>query len=248
MEEQRSTNEQSEQSKLDRAKERFDKNIERCRTMYRHTMTTNMVIKHVFEKKREDVGEDEFGDLLPVEKLVGLRDDILRSTVVFAHAAFDDFIRCILRHRALSMGRDILQAVQDRPNRGSQARKVRFDLVELWEDHRDKSVKQLVVETVEAWVAYRSINNVDELAYTLGLLSIDVGELMNDHSSALDMLFKRRHNIVHRADIESFDSDEAEPMTQEEHGRLTDSIGQLVAFADGVMKAAKKDGGVAEKY
>jgi hypothetical protein len=125
----------------------------------------------------------------------GARADILRTIVVFLHATFEDVLRTMARQRIAAAKSQILDKI---PLVGT-GRAEKFHLGAL-NAHRGKTVDQLIHESVENYLdreSFGSCNDVDEVLTQMGLDTSPFKPLYAD----LDQMMKRRHRIVHEADL-----------------------------------------------
>jgi len=138
------------------------------------------------------------------EKLA-IGDDFLRSAVVFLHATLEDALRT-LAMLYLPLSSEI--QLNDIPliGTGNGNRPEKFFLGKLAE-HRGKSVDNLLEESVSAYLQRSNYNNTVDVAYLLRGLGINLKEV-SPYFPAIDELMKRRHEIVHRADM-VFDATDA---------------------------------------
>jgi hypothetical protein len=121
-------------------------------------------------------------------------DDILRAVVVFTHAYLEDFLRTLARSFLPLADKDILNEV---PLAGMKER-TKFQLGDLAQ-HGDKSVDNVIQESVDQYLERSTFNGTDDIALLLKSLKFDVSR-HNEHFPALNAMIRRRHIIVHRAD------------------------------------------------
>lgn len=121
--------------------------------------------------------------------------DLLRAAVVFTHASLEDFIRSVLRAFLPWADED---ALEDIPLAGTHGRAQKFFLGKLAK-HRDKSVQQLLEESVDEYLEQSSYNNPAEILRILAAIRIEL-PLDEGILRELGAMIKRRHAIVHRAD------------------------------------------------
>ena len=123
--------------------------------------------------------------------------DILRSAVVFIHATLEDGMRVATRMGLPRNNREVIDKI---PlvglNQSGNAEK--FFLGRLTE-HMDKTVKQLIDESIDNYLERISYTSTAELAGWLKVLEVDVN-LVQSLFPTLDLMMKRRHHIVHRGD------------------------------------------------
>jgi hypothetical protein len=130
----------------------------------------------------------------------GIRADIARTIVVFLHATFEDALRTMGRERIAAARSEVLDKV---PLVGTSrsGRAEKFHLGALTA-HRGKTVDQLIQESVENYLdraSFGSCADVDEVLTQIGLDTTPFKHLYVD----LDQMMKRRHRIVHEADLPS---------------------------------------------
>lgn len=130
----------------------------------------------------------------------GARADILRTIVVFLHATFEDVLRTTARQRIAAAKSEVLDKI---PLVGTSrsGRAEKFHLGAL-NEHRGKTVDQLIQESVENYLdreSFGSCADVDEVLTHMGLDAAPFKPLYAD----LDQMMKRRHRIVHEADLPS---------------------------------------------
>jgi hypothetical protein len=122
--------------------------------------------------------------------------DLNRAVVVFLHATFEDLLRTAARQR---LDAAKWQDFNDIPLVGGRAEK--FNLAAL-DAHRGKTVDQLIRESVDHYLnrqTFGSCGDVEDVLRQIGLDSKPFKPLYAD----LDQLMKRRHRIVHEADLTS---------------------------------------------
>lgn len=126
--------------------------------------------------------------------------DILRSAVVLIHASLEDFLRSLARDYLPQARPNVMDAIPLKGvGRGGRAEK--FSLGQL-DQHRGKTVDQLIDESVEAYLERSNYSNTTEIAVLLESLDIDVAPCRRFFGE-LDKMMARRHQIVHRADCVS---------------------------------------------
>jgi hypothetical protein len=126
-----------------------------------------------------------------------LQTDVLRASVVFLHASLEDFLRSLAYWKLPLAGKNVIDSV---PLVGSGGDAKKFFLGELVA-HRGKTVDQLIKESVNEHLERSNYNNTNELASFLESIGVVVG-IVNGRFKDLDALMSRRHQIVHRGDID----------------------------------------------
>jgi hypothetical protein len=144
-----------------------------------------------------------FSDIEPLKRTEplqsgGVRADILRMIVVFLHATFEDVLRTMARQRLAAASTQVLNLI---PLVGTSrsGRTEKFHLGAL-NEHRGKTVDQLIQESVESHLdgeSFGSCGDVNDVLAQMGLDPTPFKPLFSD----LDQLMKRRHRIVHNADL-----------------------------------------------
>jgi len=123
--------------------------------------------------------------------------DVLRSSVVFLHAALEDFLRSLLVRRWSgasdpSVFDDVPIAIR------ADTRSTRVTLAEL-ASMRGKTVDEVVQLSLEAHLERATFNHVGDVKTALVRAGIGVAAVA-PRASELAALMSRRHQIVHRAD------------------------------------------------
>jgi len=144
-----------------------------------------------------------------VERLVSLHNqlvdadsttdvsDILRSAVVLLHASLEDYIRTVAAAYLPYTHPDVLNEI---PLAGSgRERPEKFFLGALT-PFRGQTVDNLIEQSVTQYLENATYNSSSEVARLVANLGIDV-ENVRPFLPAIDELMKRRHLIVHRADL-----------------------------------------------
>jgi hypothetical protein len=124
----------------------------------------------------------------------GARADILRSIVVFLHATFEDILRTTARQRLGAARPQVLNSI---PLVGSRVEKFHLGALEA---HRGKTVDQVIQESVEDYLDRESFGScaaVDSVLVQMGLDTTPFKSLY----APLGQMMKRRHRIVHEADL-----------------------------------------------
>ena len=120
--------------------------------------------------------------------------DILRSAVVFLHAALEDFLRSLLEWKLPSAH---ASSLKDIPLAGKKPRSS-FTLGDLAR-FRGSSVDALIALSVADHLERSNFNNPGEVASVLESIGC-TRSLLNPYRDKLGPMMKRRHWIVHRAD------------------------------------------------
>jgi hypothetical protein len=135
-----------------------------------------------------------------IDSLKPCRADILRTVVVFLHATFEDVLRTMARQRIAVANSQVLDRIPlVETSRSGRAEKF---LLGALNAHRGKTVDQLIHESVENYLdreSFSSCGDVDEVLTQMGLDTAPFKPYYAD----LDQMMKRRHRIVHEADLPS---------------------------------------------
>ncbi|MGB7758865.1 MAG: hypothetical protein WBL61_03495 [Bryobacteraceae bacterium] len=127
-----------------------------------------------------------------------VRADLFRTIVVFLHATFEDILRTAARER---LGAAPPQVLKDIPLIGiSKFRRAeKFHLGHL-SAHRGKTVDQLIQESVQRHLDRESFGSCADVDETLNKMGVDTTPFKSLYGD-LDQMMKRRHRIVHEADL-----------------------------------------------
>jgi RiboL-PSP-HEPN len=126
-----------------------------------------------------------------------LETDVLRAATVFLHASLEDLLRSLSYWKLPNAQKDTIDKI---PLVGSKGSAAKFLLGELVA-HRGKSVEDLIQESVNQYLERSNYNNIEEIASLFSSIGIDLAAV-NCEFSVLTELMNRRHQIVHRADID----------------------------------------------
>jgi hypothetical protein len=127
-----------------------------------------------------------------------IRDDILRAAVVFLHATLEDFLRYIGSKYIPSGSEDVLNKIS-LIGSSDVLRPEKFLLGKLAK-HRDKTVDQLITESVEAHLDKRSFSNTTDISQLLDSVGVPSTEVEAYYPS-ISELMARRHEIAHKGDL-----------------------------------------------
>jgi len=146
-----------------------------------------------------------FSDIDPLRatglfQIDGAKGDILRSIVVFLHATFEDLLRTMARQHIAVAKSQVLDGIPlVGTSRSGRAEKFHLGALKA---HRGKTVDQLIQESVESYLdreSFSSCGDVNEVLTQMGLDTVPFKPFYAD----LDQMMKRRHRIVHEADLPS---------------------------------------------
>lgn len=122
------------------------------------------------------------------------KGDVLRTIVVMTHSTLEDFLRNILRWKLPDSSPEVLNKVTLRGKKGKT--KIEFkDIVEL----KGNTVDTIVQKSIKEYLNMVSFNNTNDIASHMNSINIET-ELLTSYFGNLDLMIKKRHNIVHKAD------------------------------------------------
>lgn len=126
--------------------------------------------------------------------------DTLRAIVVFTHSSVETLLREIMRLRMKEQASTSPDILKDIPLIGTSSynRSPKFSLKDL-HNYRNKSVLQVVNESIDEHVSRKSFNSEDEIVASLKNVRIPE-ERFQTKLPLLAQMIKRRHRIVHEAD------------------------------------------------
>lgn len=158
----------------DEIRERFEANLARVRNLIQ-----------IYEQvARPTPGRQQVGTI-----------DILRAATVFLHAALEEVFRNAARWKYPAAPQTLLNEI---PLVGTSGRPERYLLGHL-ASHREKTVQEVINQSVEEYLDRFTVNNVPEAIKVLSKLGINPNSI-NEEFPVLAELFERRHHIVHQAD------------------------------------------------
>jgi hypothetical protein len=139
-----------------------------------------------------------------------VRADLFRSIVVFLHATFEDGLRTAARQR---LGDAAPKVLDDIPLVGTTklGRAEKFHLGSL-ATHRGKTVDHLIRESVEAYLTRQSFGSCADVEEILRQMGLDT-KLFKSFYPYLDGMMKKRHRIVHEADLPTPQDTSSPPWT-----------------------------------
>ena len=129
------------------------------------------------------------------------KTDVLRAAVVLLHSSMEDFLRSILKLKLPEANEEKLNKIPLFLNPELFQKKTRFELGEL-SYHRGKTVNEVIELSVYQYLDRQSYNNTREISSALRSIELELTSEIKEEFSKLDEMIKRRHNIVHQADRE----------------------------------------------
>lgn len=135
--------------------------------------------------------------------------DVSRAIVVFLHATFEDLLRTTARERLAAADPDHLNDIPLMGSKGRRAQK--FSLGALTE-HRGKTIDELLQQSVDEYLNGRSFSSCRDVTTILEAMSLEP-HLFWFLFADLERMMKRRHRIVHEADLPDPEDIVAPPWT-----------------------------------
>lgn len=164
------------------------KELKQLHSRFWHTLTRTYALIHV----ATGLGTDDDPPELSAEG-----EDIIRAMIVFLYASIEDFLRELVRilYERLSGGR--LDKIQIRV--GSK----NFNTIGLGTlaRHPDKLFADVVRDSVNNWLTDKNFSNVPAVRAILRDLEVKIEKNWTDYFKSLGQLMRRRHRIVHKADL-----------------------------------------------
>jgi hypothetical protein len=156
-------------------------------------------------------------------------DDVLRAALVFTHATLEDFLRTLATIRLPNAEPSVLNRI---PLVGAPARAEKFGLADL-AAHRGRTVQDVVDDSVREHLARATFNNTTDIANHLTACSVDL-DCVKEHFPAIERLVKRRHHIVHQADLSEISVGKfvATPISVEE---VVEGVARVVSVVAGIL-------------
>jgi hypothetical protein len=133
---------------------------------------------------------------LPLQNSEGVRADILRAVVVYLFATFEDILRSIARQHLSTAAPT---GFKDIPFVGGREQKLTLSQLA---EHRAKSVAQLIDESVQSYLDTKTFSSFQDVVHILARIGLDA-KPFGYLSKPLGQLMRRRHQIVHEADLPS---------------------------------------------
>lgn len=127
------------------------------------------------------------------------RTDILRAATVLLHSSFEEYYRGVVTEWLPKKGNESALKVVALPEDAGR-NKASYSLYDLMQKHSSKTVKELFEESVEEHMSRSSFNSYSEICSWGNKIGIDFHAY--NKASELDKAIKRRHKIVHEADLQ----------------------------------------------
>jgi hypothetical protein len=124
--------------------------------------------------------------------------DVLRAAVVLLHSGLEEFLRALIKAGWPYSTENILnQASLAVDDCGGQPAKLSRGKSRK---HRGRSVDELITESVNQYLETSDFNHLKEIKVKLTLLGVDLS-CGDSYYAAIAQLTERRHQIVHRGDV-----------------------------------------------
>lgn len=124
----------------------------------------------------------------------------MRATTVLVHSTLEDYLRNILIWKLPFQEKEKLNQIS-LVGTSDKGRITKFTLGDLVL-HKDKSVNEIINSSVLEYLSFQSFNNSNDVANAISSISLNNTSEIKLLFSTLDIMIKRRHNIVHNADRE----------------------------------------------
>jgi hypothetical protein len=169
----------------------------------------------VYRKLASDRGDDE-------------PTDVLRAAVVLLHATMEDVLRTLeqlaLRQASpATLKRFGIAYGGNLPDR--------LTLHELAGEYVGTSVEDVIRQATRMYIERKTYNNCGELAGTLHRLRMPAKPLLDPFARDLEVMMRRRHQIVHRADLDESASGDASALA-----RSPLPLAEVAAWVDTVSR------------
>lgn len=153
------------------------------------------------------------------------KSDVLRATVVLTHSTLEDFLRSVLRWKLPSCKPEVLNKVTLSGKMGRS--KIEFkDILEF----RGNTVDNIVQKSINEYLNMVSFNDKSDIVSHLISINIDINPLRG-YLDKLNLMIKRRHNIVHKADRtndEDISKTRIKPITSKQVKDWVDNVDEFV--------------------
>lgn len=143
-------------------------------------------------------------------------DEVVRVSIVFFHAIFEDAIREFVRFKLVQDPIKALTIVYPSKNISLSdlmnyrdenidvfCKRVIFENLGLEGDLDEFDVQSLINQAIDKYLARQSVNSIKDLIKILDKVDISSENLPQACFSLLSKMMKRRHKIVHQADLEN---------------------------------------------
>ena len=162
----------------------------------------------------------------------GLEKEVLRAAVAFLHSTLEEVVRSLYQHKLPNVAPERLNNV---PLAGREiSPRPKPILLGDLRLHSGKIVENVIVESIDRYVDMLSINNSTQLVQCLELAEIS-HRGMEPHFASLDLLMKRRHQIVHQMDRTNALDPLSEPINDIDAPTVEAWIASVEAFSNELM-------------
>jgi hypothetical protein len=124
--------------------------------------------------------------------------DILRATVVLLHSTLEDYLRNLQRWKLPTADKERLNKI---PLVGTSesGRATKFELGELVR-LKEKSIKEIIELSINEYLDTQSYNDTSDVCKAIKDAGVKEVDTIEPYLSQMNLMIKRRHNIVHQAD------------------------------------------------
>jgi hypothetical protein len=166
------------------------------------------------------------GQMDSLEGFFRIGDDVCRSSVVFLHAALEDYLRSVGNHRLPFASKEVINEIPLVSLEGVHPNK--FLLGELL-PYRNIVVGEVVAESVKKHLLRRSFTSYDEVRSFIAKIQLDSAPF-EQYRDAIDQMMKRRHKIVHESDLVRDGSPTPNQWSDADHQSLLTWTNAVTAF------------------
>lgn len=168
------------------------------------------------------------------------RSELLRAAVVFMHSSIEEIVRNLFVSRLPNASKDILNglAYSAYP---SNDRKNGVLLGDLLHNHAGRLVENVIFDAINSHVDRLNINNSDQLVAQLKKVQIDTVPLTH-LLEKLNLLMKRRHQIVHQMDREDALDPDTRPISAITSRTVNEWFASVAEFHAEIIRQAEPNG------
>lgn len=156
------------------------------------------------------------GQVDSLEGFLRIGDDICRSSVVFLHAALEDYLRSVGNDRLPFAPKEVINEIPLVSFDAVHANK--FLLGELL-PYRDSIVSDVIGDSIKKHLLRRSFTSFDDVRSFIGKIQLETAAF-EQYRTPVDQMMQRRHKIVHESDLIRDGSPSPNQWTDADHQSL----------------------------
>lgn len=163
------------------------------------------------------------------------QEDLLRASVVFAHASIESLTRSLLSVCLPNAPANAVEKLLTFPlDNGRRGEKVSWS---FFFARRGSQVQAVIDEAIQHYLDHFNLNHQADLVSALKLMGLDITSrsiLADSRGAMIDVLMKRRHWIVHQLDANAalgrghFATQSISLSTAQKFRDLVDEIGTMI--------------------